>query len=96
MGVTLRKLDQIEFRTALRGYDREQVDEFLDEVRETLSRLQYELDAATARALGVDHRLADAEARAARAEQRLNDVEAEVERRIETAVREALDQANPS
>jgi DivIVA domain-containing protein len=92
MGVTPKHVDRVEFRSALRGYDRDEVDQFLEDVRETLSRMQYELDAATARALGVDHRLTDAEARAARAEQRLTDLEAEVERRIEAAVREARDE----
>lgn len=54
--------DEIDFRIAVRGYDRNEVDDFLERVAVAVGQLQSQLGKAVARAKAAEKRLAELEA----------------------------------
>src|ERR1700733_2076376 len=60
MDITGKALREVEFRDRLRGYDTDEVDEFLERVAVGVEELQADLAAARARVAAVERQLEDA------------------------------------
>ena len=54
--------DEIDFRIAVRGYDRNEVDDFLERVAVAVGQLQAQLSKAVSRAKAAEKRLAELDA----------------------------------
>jgi DivIVA domain-containing protein len=87
MGLTAKQVEEVVFSGSLRGYDRDEVDAFLDRVVATLRQLESELHQMRAER-------ASALSRAATAEQGAADLDAAIGARIDAAVQRALAEAD--
>ena len=87
MTLTAKQVEEAVFRGTLRGYDRDEVDAFLDRVVATLRGVESEMGRLQAER---DHAVARAEA----AEQRSVDLDAAIGARIDAAVQRAVAEAD--
>lgn len=90
MDVSPQTLREVEFRQALRGYNSDDVDEFLDRVAAGLEILQDRLRQATERAVKAEEKAAAP----AEAEESMRQTLALAQRTAELAAEEAREQAN--
>jgi len=61
MDLTPKRIEEVEFRGSIRGYDRNEVDDFLDRVAAGFGRLQNQLTEAVERATRAEERMAQLE-----------------------------------
>jgi len=61
MDLTPKRIEEVEFRGSIRGYDRNEVDDFLDRVAAGFGRLQNQLTEAVDRATRAEERMAQLE-----------------------------------
>jgi DivIVA domain-containing protein len=93
MWMTPEQIDEVEFRGERRGYNRNEVDNFLDEVKDELGRLHRELDRLGSELSRLQQERDDAVAHAASAEHQRVELDAAIGARIEAAVQRALAEA---
>src|SRR5687768_17118440 len=62
MDLTPKRIEEVEFRGSIRGYDRNEVDDFLDRVAAGFGRLQNQLTEAVERATRAEERMGQLEA----------------------------------
>jgi DivIVA domain-containing protein len=87
MALTAKQVEEVSFRGSIRGYDRNEVDAFLDHVAVTLSRMEGELGR-------LQQERDAAVAHAASTEQRHVELDAAIGARIDAAVQKAIAEAD--
>jgi cell division initiation protein len=95
MDVTPQVLHDVEFRSKVRGYDPDEVDDFLERVAVGVSQLHAKLKEATDRAEAAEARAADLEARppSSDADETLKRTLVLAQRTADAAIKEAEEQA---
>jgi DivIVA domain-containing protein len=98
MDISAKILREVEFRDRLRGYDTDEVDDFLERVAVGFDELTAELNAALARADRAEHQTAPPPAQATTSEEDTSDSIKRTlvlaQRTADLAVREAQDEAS--
>lgn len=94
MRMTPEQIDAVEFRASRQGYNRDEVDNFLDEVKHELTWLNRELDQLRSQLGRLQQERDHAMTYAAEAEQRRVELDAAISARIDAAVQRALAEAD--
>lgn len=87
MRIKAEQVEAVEFKSSVRGYDRDQVDAFLDEVAAGVRSYEDEVDRLKAQ---VDRLRIELAGATARAEHRSAEQEANINRAIDATINQAL------